>query len=248
MLGRWDIWGRADERETVLRAAREGDRGGPLVLAVYRRLIALIHPLELFCIRRDIGPTAITLASLGAAILAALLAASGFLFAAGAIYLVAGGFDLLDGRIARLTHRTSPQGAALDSIVDRLAEALVLGGVAWCVRGTPGAPFAVVFLVASMAVSYARARGEGLGVSVGQGAMARGPRVVMSSLLMCGEGLFGSAGKGHPSLLFIVGIALLAVLTTMTAARRVVLVLAALPGPLGIGPDKEHARRSVFRK
>jgi phosphatidylglycerophosphate synthase len=190
----------------------------------------LIRPAELFCIRRGIGPTAITLTSLGVATLAAAFAASGWLFFGGVIYLMAGGLDLLDGRIARMTEQVSPRGAALDSIVDRAAEALVLGGVAWGTRGAAASSLSVLFLVVSMGVSYARARGEGLGVTVGQGAMARGPRLVMAALLMIGEGIFGRGGHGNPSWAFTIGLGLLAVSTAMTAVHRVVLVLLALPG------------------
>jgi phosphatidylinositol phosphate synthase len=239
MLGRLDYSSRQRGKWAISDELRTSERGGPLLTAAYALALRAIRPLEGFCLRREISPTAITLASLGLSVFAAALAGSGWLFSAGVLYLAAGGLDLLDGHVARLTGQASPRGAALDSIVDRVAEALVLGGLAWGARGSPAASLAMIFLVASMGVSYARARGEGLGVHIGQGAMARGPRLLLASLLMCAEGLFGGFDQGRPSSAFAIGLGLLALATAMTAAHRVVLVLLALPGAgeLTAGPQ-----------
>lgn len=203
-------------------------RGGPLQTAAYAWILKLIRPVEDACIRVGLSANAATLASLFLAGLACLAAALGRLGLAGALYLLAGALDLLDGRIARRTNTSTPRGAALDSIVDRFAEGLVTGGLAWALRSSPGLALCLAFLVASMGVSYARARGEGLGVSVDAGLMNRGPRVVLLALAMITEGAFGS---GVPSVPFLLALGGLALLTLMTAIVRVVRVLRALPGP-----------------
>ena len=69
--------------------------------------------------------------------------------------------DLLDGEIARSTQTQGKAGAFLDSNLDRLAEAALFFGLA---AGFPDRRGLFAALVASLLVSYARARGEGLGV------------------------------------------------------------------------------------
>ena len=53
-------------------------------------------------------------------------------FRAGLMILLAGIFDALDGRVARLTNSTSPFGAQLDSIADVVSFGLAPGIVAYC--------------------------------------------------------------------------------------------------------------------
>lgn len=211
-------------------------RGGPLQSALYTLVVALLRPVERLWIRAGLSADTATLASLGIALGACIAAALGHLAAAAGLYLIAGAFDLLDGRIARMTSTVSPRGAALDSIVDRIAEGLVVGGLSWHLRSTPGLALCLVFLVASMGVSYARARGEGLGVSIEAGIMNRGPRVVLFALAMALEGFFGAAST--PSLAFLLALGGLALLTILTAIVRVRLVLRALPGPAISAPRK----------
>lgn len=206
--------------------------------AAYAVAAFAVRPFERLCVRAGIGANAITVSSLVVAMVAGVAAARDDLAMAGAIYLVAGALDLLDGRVARATGTASARGAALDSIVDRFAEGSVVGGLAWALRATPGVALCIAFLVASMGVSYARARGEGLGVKIETGAMNRGARVVLLAVAMIVEGLFGDAGA---STAFLAALALLVLATAATAAVRVALVLHALP-------RAEHApRRAPFR-
>jgi CDP-diacylglycerol--glycerol-3-phosphate 3-phosphatidyltransferase len=232
--------------QSTFRTSLGGDagteaRGGPLQTAAYRVAVVAVAPLERACVRGGVGAQAITLASLGLAVVAAWLAAASWVGWAGGVYLLSGACDLLDGRVARSTATASARGAALDSIADRLAEAFVVGGLAWGLRGSAGPALCYAFVVASMLVSYARARGEGLGVRVDAGAMARGPRLALLGAAMLLEGIFG-APKDGPSLAFLSALALLAGATSATALVRIVLVLRALPGP-GETPPRTHRRR-----
>jgi CDP-diacylglycerol--glycerol-3-phosphate 3-phosphatidyltransferase len=97
------------------------------------------------------------------------------------LVLAASAFDLLDGALARATGRTSQFGAFLDSSFDRIAEALLLLGVATRAiraedRATPLLAFAAY--VASVMVSYTRARAEGIGVKGEAGLFDRPARIV----------------------------------------------------------------------
>jgi len=93
-------------------------------------------------------------------------------------------FDFLDGAVAKATGNISKKGAFLDSFSDRVADAayiltLKLLGVDWIP--------AFLFIITAFLISYARARGEALGLRMeGVGLMERGDRIVAigSALIM----------------------------------------------------------------
>ncbi|MCI0810960.1 MAG: CDP-alcohol phosphatidyltransferase family protein, partial [Chloroflexi bacterium] len=97
------------------------------------------------------------------------------------------GLDLMDGALARLTGKVSPFGALLDSVFDRLSEAALFVGIAvFALRDDISEDRQIFFitvlllaLIFSQAVSYLRARGEGLGVFTKSGLMTRPERVVL---------------------------------------------------------------------
>ena len=132
-------------------------------------------------------PNAVTLIGFAVTLGAAYLVGSNRLLAGGIVFLLGGGLDLLDGALARLTGRVTPFGALLDSVLDRLGEASLFVGLAvYSLRAGFSDRhllfFIIVLLMAlilSQAVSYLRARGEGLGVSTRAGLMTRPERVVL---------------------------------------------------------------------
>ena len=73
-------------------------------------------------------PNGITILGFLITVLSAYLVGSGWLLAGGIVFLFAGGLDLMDGGLARLTGKASPFGALLDSVVDRLSEASIFVG------------------------------------------------------------------------------------------------------------------------
>ena len=48
--------------------------------------------------------------------------------------------DVLDGAVAKASGTASPRGAFFDSVVDRVSDALLLGGVAWYLASTQPRP------------------------------------------------------------------------------------------------------------
>jgi CDP-diacylglycerol--glycerol-3-phosphate 3-phosphatidyltransferase len=87
--------------------------------------------------------------------------------------------DLLDGELARRTGTSSKAGAFLDSNLDRLSEIALLGGLASGLPGRASSMWALGALGASFMVSYARARGEGLGVACPTFGLERPHRMVI---------------------------------------------------------------------
>lgn len=91
-------------------------------------------------------------------------------------------FDAVDGEIARISGRTSLLGAFLDSFFDRISDVLYLYSLYFI-----GVSLDIILIltVLSILISYARARGEGLGVRVeGVGLMERGERIIYLVILV----------------------------------------------------------------
>jgi CDP-diacylglycerol--glycerol-3-phosphate 3-phosphatidyltransferase len=137
---------------------------------------------------------------------AAVLVAAGWLLAGGIVFLIGSGLDLFDGALARLSGKTSPFGALLDSVFDRLGEAalfvgLAIYGLGAGYRDTFLLLFLTMLLLAlifSQGVSYLRARGEGLGVFTRAGLMTRPERVVI-----LGAGLIIQGIAGFPVMFWV---------------------------------------------
>jgi len=111
----------------------------------------------------------------------------------GVLVLAAGGFDIVDGAVAKATGRTSKRGAFLDSTLDRVAEVAIFGGI--LVGGYSSAVAVLLALSMSLLVSYSRAKGDALGVALsGVGIGERSERlliVAISSLVgLVGWGVF----------------------------------------------------------
>ena len=163
-----------------------------------------------------ITPNALTLAGLGANLIAAALVVAGWLPAGGLALLLASALDLLDGAVARATGTATRFGAFLDSLVDRYSEAAVLAAllVVFAQRGdfilVGGAAGA---LTGSLLVSYARARAEGLGLDCEVGLFQRPERVLALA-----------AGLLLPDLLLAPVVWVLAVVTNVTVLQRVLYV------------------------
>lgn len=98
-----------------------------------------------------------------------------------AIFLLISGLcDVLDGRIARRTSKTTPFGAYLDSLLDRYSDALLFSGLIFYFIKTHQNIFAIFSFIAfigAFMISYARARIEGLGGECRVGLMQRPVRI-----------------------------------------------------------------------
>jgi CDP-diacylglycerol--glycerol-3-phosphate 3-phosphatidyltransferase len=104
-----------------------------------------------------------------------------------ALALVLGSWcDLMDGELARTTSTQSPAGAFLDSNLDRISEIALFAGLGWAFTERSGTFWAAAACVASLMVSYARARGEGLGAQCPAFGLERPHRVVTLMFTLIG--------------------------------------------------------------
>ena len=137
-------------------------------------------PVARFMERVGLTPNLVTLIGLLIAVGGAGLVAVGQWWAGGAVVLFGGVFDMFDGALARMTGRASKFGALLDSVVDRVSEAVALFGVLafYLISDNDiGAALAYAAIIGSLMVSYMRARSEGLGIECKVGVMTRPERV-----------------------------------------------------------------------
>ncbi|MDA1035575.1 MAG: CDP-alcohol phosphatidyltransferase family protein [Chloroflexi bacterium] len=124
----------------------------------------------------------ITVAGFFVSAISAYLISEGGLVVGGVVMLAGAIMDMFDGTVARLTGSASRFGAYLDSVLDRLGEAVVLFGLlVFYVHDSHelGAFLAFGTVVLSIMVSYTRARAEGLDVQGDVGFMGRPERIVV---------------------------------------------------------------------
>lgn len=183
-----------------------------------------LDPLVRVLIRQHVRPNVIT--SFGTLIVVASAAAFalGRIKLGGFLLLCSGVFDMLDGRVAREGVMSTTFGAFYDSTLDRVGESALFTGIAvyFLLGGVPPERLALAVLAcvvaqaASLLVSYARARAEGLGLTCKVGIAQRAERV----LLLGVPTLFFGAGEGGALLFWIVVV--LAVATSVTVVQRVI--------------------------
>jgi CDP-diacylglycerol--glycerol-3-phosphate 3-phosphatidyltransferase len=146
----------------------------------------IIDPIARFVSWTGISPNSVTLIGLLLMVLVGFLLSQGYLQLGGSLLIVAGLFDAIDGALARLYNRATRFGAFFDSTMDRYAEAAIFLGILFHFH-RQGASTEIILtyiaIVGSLMVSYTRARGEGLGVSIRGGLLTRLERMVI--LIIC---------------------------------------------------------------
>lgn len=155
--------------------------GGYIGEVCQRALDGIVRQLA----RLNPNPNLLSVIGLGISILAALLYGYGHFFYAGLVMILANIFDMLDGRVARLTGRVTKFGAFLDSSLDRLSDMVVfLGIIIFYSRETEYhstlyAALTGAALIGSVMVSYTSARAESLIPKCDVGFLRRPERVVL---------------------------------------------------------------------
>jgi CDP-diacylglycerol---glycerol-3-phosphate 3-phosphatidyltransferase len=175
-------------------------------------------------IESRLTPNAISLAGFILNVVAAVLVWQELYVWGGLAFVVGSVCDTLDGRYSRMSGKGTQFGAFLDSTLDRIEEGIVLTAVAavFAKQGNDLAAAAVVVAVlASLMVSYTRARAEALGVECKVGIATRAVRVVILSAGI----LLADLGALEPA------VYVLAALSTITVLQRILHVRKALTAP-----------------
>ncbi len=180
----------------------------------------IINPIVRLVSRTGISPNGVTVIGFLLMVVVGLVLSQGYLRLAGVLLIVAAFFDAIDGALARMQDRVTHFGAFFDSTLDRYAEAAVLLGVlVYYLRQGANTEIILTYItiVGSLMVSYTRARGEGLGVSIRGGLLSRLERMAILIILLLLNQL-------TPALW------ILAPLTNLTALQRIWLTWRAMRG------------------
>ena len=172
---------------------------------IARALPFLFHP--------RVHPNALSLVGLGVSLTGAWSFAEGRFRQGALIVLVGGVFDLVDGVVARRQGRVTTFGGFLDSSLDRVVDmALLLGLLVHYAHAHETALtwLAALALVATVLVSYTKARAESVLPSFEGGILERAERIV---ILVVG-GLVGAMP---------LALAIVALGSTITAGQRIAL-------------------------
>lgn len=193
-------------------------------------------------IRWGVRPNVITTVGTLLVVASAVAYGLGRVRLGGALFLVSGIVDTLDGAVARANAQVTKFGAFYDSTLDRVGDGATFMGIAVFYLYAPPDSVAwregaiiisMATIIASLIVSYARARAEGLGLDCKVGMIQRAERIV---LLGVPTVLFGAGPQG---LVLFTIVALLAVTSVITVIQRFVYVYQVTSG----APAAESSRK-----
>jgi CDP-diacylglycerol--glycerol-3-phosphate 3-phosphatidyltransferase len=171
----------------------------------------VLDPLGGFLNRLGLRPNTMTLLGLAGNAVGAYFLSQGNMLVGGLLVLLMTPIDALDGTMARLRGEASEFGAFVDSVSDRYAELLILGGVLYhfVQQGNMlGVVLTYVAAAGSVLVSYNKARAESLGFEAKIGILTRVERYLVLA----------------PALVFnrpLIGVAIIAVFANITALQRI---------------------------
>jgi len=197
-------------------------------------------PVGRWLVRAGFSADVLTSSGLVFACVTAWTIAEGYFYVAIVLLTLTGFHDLLDGAVAKASQRASQRGSFFDSVVDRLSDGILMGGVAYYLIARHHGelvllPFAI--LTMTFMISYERSKAESLGLEAKGGLMERAERMV----------LLGAAMVWAP--IFIPGLWVILALTTMTATGRFwrVWQIAARPTPAQ-APSVRHLQANRIRR
>ena len=196
-----------------------------LIEALEKPFYAAVNPLVQRLIRTGVRPNTITTVGTGLVLLSAVVYATGHIRIGGLLLLLSGVADTLDGQVARGGAMVTRFGAFYDSTLDRVGDGATFIGIGAFLltapdiaHRIPAVILCMIAILASVLVSYARARAEGLGLDCKVGIAQRAERVLglgVASLVF---------GAGPGGILLEAIVALLAVASIITVVQRFIYV------------------------
>lgn len=187
--------------------------------------LRLTVPLVNWCVRSGISPNALTVMGTLCCGVAGAMFAAGWIHAAGWTLGLTAFFDVIDGAVARASGKASVFGSFFDSTLDRVADALLFGGIAlfFASEGPhyslPMVAAALTALSAVQVTSYTRAKADALAVDLkGIGALERPERI---TILAAPQAFFGLMWDGWVLRGVVLLLAAAAVWTVIQRVRHV---------------------------
>lgn len=174
-----------------------------------------VRPVGMLLRRTGMSPDHLTILGIVVAVAAAVAIGQGALRGGLVLVIAAALPDMLDGALAKASNTASQRGAFFDSVIDRVTDSVLFGGVAWYFASEKSPHLALLpmaIMGVSSLISYERAKAESLGLYAKGGLMERAERIVV----LCVGLLFDS--------LLVPIMWIMLVLTVITAIQRFVQV------------------------
>ncbi|MFZ9701543.1 MAG: phosphatidylinositol phosphate synthase [Candidatus Nanopelagicales bacterium] len=144
---------------------------------------AIAHPFAVLFIKLRISADVITfIGTIGVCLTSVIYFSNGQFLIGALLFTFFVGFDALDGTMARMLNKKSKWGAFFDSVMDRIADGVVLASISYYFLIQQENLLFIVSLIAlisSEIVSYTKARAEGLGLTCDTGIAERPERVII---------------------------------------------------------------------
>lgn len=201
---------------------------------VEQGFLAVCRPVVDGLIRARVRPNTLTTIGTILVLVSALAYGLGQIRMGGVLLLLSGVVDTLDGAVARGNQMVTKFGAFYDSTLDRVGDGATFMGIAMYLLQAPDVAYrswavatCMVAIIASLIVSYARARAEGLGLDCTVGIAQRAERIVglgVTSVVV---------GAGPQALVLEAVVALLAIASIITVVQRFVYVYQVTEGTGG---------------
>jgi phosphatidylglycerophosphate synthase len=197
-------------------------RGGSFFLGFWVRnwFYWVMGPVTSGAVKMRLNPFVFNAVAVAFGAASMVFFAAGRLPLAGAMVLLSGLADVMDGEVARGRGLASKSGAFLDSTLDRFSELAAFVGIAVFFGSGWRSIAVLVALGGSLLVSYTRARGESVGVLCKEGLMQRAERLVLTCLVCLTDGFLTRRAGWAPGTAVFWVVALIAIGTFVTAAHR----------------------------
>jgi len=186
------------------------------------------NPVEQYFVRKGVHPDTITWIGVGLTAVSCILLASNSLIIGGWLLFFAASFDFLDGRVARITGKSSQAGAFLDSVLDRYTDAMMFFSMAWLFRDSWMAIVCLLAFFGAATTSYVRAKAESMGLKASGGEMQRAERILyvgtgatLSGYWECLNYPFREAGWSCPPYILMAAVIFIAVVSNKVAVGRI---------------------------
>ena len=188
-----------------------------------------VSPLDRVAAALSLTPDFFNFAGLFFGMVSGIAIAAGRVEVGGWAIALGGVCDIMDGRVARARQLSSPYGMFIDSMLDRFVEVFAFLGFVVLLRDFRYGPLlAAAAITGSLLVSYARARGESVGVLCKEGLMQRAERLVLLILACMLDRPLAAARGWEPGTLILWTMALIAAGTFATAAHRTIWIASKL--------------------
>jgi CDP-diacylglycerol--glycerol-3-phosphate 3-phosphatidyltransferase len=180
----------------------------------------LMEPLKKRLVAWGVSPNTITSWGAVFSVASAYFFAQGKFGLGGWLVILSATCDVYDGLLARAQGINRKSGAFYDSLLDRVGETFIFGGILWYFKADPvWFSITLIAMTSSQLVSYARARAEGLGFSGSRGLFQRAERMIVLTIALPLSPLFEvTLGWGVELVQFAV--LLIAAASAQTAVTR----------------------------